>query len=282
MLDPPERPGSILTPESVGSHMNGKVIVITGASGGIGAALAELLSGKGAQVVLIARREKELREVAARCGPEAFPLVADVTRREAVEGALAASLARFGHVDVWVNNAGRGITRPVSELTDEDFDEMMQLNAKSALYGMQAVLPHFKERGSGHIINVSSMLGRLPFAIGRSAYSAAKHALNSLTANLRMELREKYPGIHVTSVHPGVVATEFGVHARHGGPDSRLIPGSQTAQEVAQVIADVIDHPRADVYTRPAAQQIVVGYYAAEDMGRAEQQPPFLPARTPR
>jgi NADP-dependent 3-hydroxy acid dehydrogenase YdfG len=262
--------------------MNGKVIVITGASSGIGAALAELVSGRGARVALFARREKELREVAARCGPKALPLVADVISREEIEGALAASLARFGRVDVWVNNAGRGITRMVSELTDDDFDEMMLVNAKAALYGMQVVLPHFKERGSGHIINVSSMLGRLPFAIGRSAYSAAKHALNSLTANLRMELREKYPGIYVTSVHPGVVATEFGVHALHGGPDSRHIPGGQTAQEVAQVIADVIDHPRTDVYTRPGAQQMVVAYYAAEDMGLAEQQPPFVPARPPR
>jgi NADP-dependent 3-hydroxy acid dehydrogenase YdfG len=262
--------------------MNGKVIVITGASGGIGAALAELVAGRGARVALLARREKELREVAARCGPQALPIVSDVTRREEVEGALAASLARFGHVDVWVNNAGRGITRLVSELTDEDFDEMMQVNAKSALYGMQAVLPHFRERGQGHIINVSSMLGRLPFAISRSAYSAAKHALNSLTANFRMELRADYPGIHVSSVHLGVVATEFGVHARHGGPDSRQMPGAQTAGEVAQVIVDVIERPRADVYTRPGAQQIVVGYYAAEDMGLAEQQPPFVPARPPR
>jgi NADP-dependent 3-hydroxy acid dehydrogenase YdfG len=262
--------------------MDGNVIVITGASGGIGAALAELVSGRGARVALLARREKELHEVATCCGPEALPIVADVTRREDVQGALTASLARFGHVDVWVNNAGQGITRPVSELTDEDFDEMMQVNVKSVLYGMQAVLPHFRERTRGHIINVSSMLGRLPFAIARSAYSAAKHAINSLTANLRMELREKYPGIHVSSVHPGVVATEFGVHARHGGIDSRQMPGAQTAQEVAQVIADVIERPRADVYTRPGAQQMVVAYYAADDMGLAEQQPPFVPARPPR
>lgn len=262
--------------------MNEKVIVITGASGGIGAALAELVSGRGARVALLPRREKELREVAARCGSEALPLVSDVTRRAEVERALAAVLARFGFVDVWVNNAGQGITRLVSELTDEDFDEMMRLNAKSALYGMQAVLPHFRERRHGHIINVSSMLGRMPFALVRSAYSAAKHALNALTANLRMELRAEYPEIHVSSVHPGVVATEFGVHARHGGIDSRQMPGAQTAQEVAKVIADVIDHPRADVYTRPTAQQMVVGYYAAEDMGLAEQQPPFVPARSPR
>jgi NADP-dependent 3-hydroxy acid dehydrogenase YdfG len=262
--------------------MNGRVIVITGASGGIGAALAELVSGRGARVVLLARREKELRTIAARCGPEALPLVADVISREEIEGALATTLARFGHVDVWVNNAGRGITRMVSELTDDDFDEMMLVNAKSALYGMQAVLPHFKERGTGHIINISSMLGRLPYFVTRSAYSAAKHALNSLTANLRIELREKYPGIHVTSVHPGVVATEFGVHALHGGPDSRNLPGAQPVGEVAQVIAEVIEHPRADVYTRPGAHQMVAAYYAAEDMGLAEQQPPFVPTRAPK
>jgi NADP-dependent 3-hydroxy acid dehydrogenase YdfG len=262
--------------------MESKVIVITGASGGIGAALAKLVSRSGARVALLARREKELREVAARCGPEALPIVADVTRREEVEGALAASLARFGHVDAWVNNAGRGITRLVSELSDDDFDEMMRVNVKSALYGMQAVLPHFRERGRGHIINVSSMLGRMPFALVRSAYSAAKHALNSLTANLRMELRADYPEIHVTCVHPGVVTTEFGVHARHGGSDSRQMPGAQTAEEVAQVIAEVIDHPRADVYTRPGARQMVAAYYAAEDIELAEQLPPFAPVRTPK
>lgn len=262
--------------------MDGKVIVITGASSGIGAALAKLVSGRGARVALLARREKELLAVAGRCSPNALPVVADVTRREEVEGALAASLARFGRVDVWVNNAGQGITRLVSELTDDDFDEMMRVNAKSALYGMQAVLPHFRDRGSGHIINVSSMLGRLPFAVVRSAYSAAKHALNSLTANLRMELRAEYPEIHVTCVHPGVVTTEFGVHARHGGTDSRQMPGAQTAEEVAQVIAEVIDHPRADVYTRSGARQMVAAYYSAEDMGLAEQLPPFAPARTPK
>jgi NADP-dependent 3-hydroxy acid dehydrogenase YdfG len=113
--------------------MENKVIVITGASSGIGASLAELLCGRGARVTLVARREKELREVAARCGPNALPVVADVTRRKEVEGALAASLVRFGRVDVWVNNAGQGITRLVSELSDEDFDEMMRVNVKSAL-----------------------------------------------------------------------------------------------------------------------------------------------------
>ncbi len=250
--------------------MQSKVVVVTGASAGIGAALAERLGGRGASVVLVARREKELGEVAARAGAKALPVPADVTRRADVERARDAALERFGHIDVWVNNAGRGISRPVSELTDGDVDEMMTTNVKSALYGMQAVLPHFKARKLGHIVNVSSLLGRLPLAPFRSAYSASKHALNSLTSNLRVELRDEFPGIHISTVHPGVVATAFGANALHGGVDSRQLPGGQSAEAVAAVIADVIETPRADVYTFPSARSMVAAYYAAEDMAVAE------------
>jgi NAD(P)-dependent dehydrogenase (short-subunit alcohol dehydrogenase family) len=254
--------------------MKDRVIVITGASGGIGAALARLAGRRGARVVIVARRAGELGAVAAQSGPEALPVVADVTRREQVDRVLDSVLVRFGHVDVWVNNAGRGITRPVSALSDEDFDEMMRVNVKSALYGMQAVLPHFQERGRGHIINVSSMLGRVPLMPQRSAYTAAKHALNALTASLRMELRECWPDIHVSTVSPGVVATEFGVHALGGGFDSRQMPNAQLVDEVAQIIADLIEHPQADVYTRPGMREQVAAYFAAEDMGMAEGQLP--------
>jgi NADP-dependent 3-hydroxy acid dehydrogenase YdfG len=250
--------------------MNGKVIVVTGASAGIGASVCELVGGRGASVVLVARREKELGEVAARSGESALAVTADVTRRADVERARDAALERFGHIDVWVNNAGRGITRFVSELTDEDVDDMMTTNLKSALYGMQAVLPHFKARKRGHVINVSSLLGRMPLAAFRSAYSASKHALNALTANLRTELRQDYPDIFVSSVHPGIVATEFGVKSLHGGIDSRRMPGAQPVEEVAGVIADLIATPRADVYTRPGMREMVASYFAAEDMARVE------------
>ena len=250
--------------------MRDKVVVITGASAGIGAALARLVGQKHGRPVLLARRERELLAVAAESGPHAMAMVTDVTRRDDIKRAVDATLGRFGHIDVWINNAGRGISRPVSELTDDDVDQMFQVNLKSALYGMQAVLPHFRQRRRGHIINVSSMLGRVPFAPVRSAYSAAKHALNALTANLRMELRPEFPDIAVSTVHPGVVATEFGVKALYGGVDSRKLPGAQPVDEVAQVIAEVIVRPRADVYTRPGAQQTVVEYYAAEDMAAAE------------
>jgi NADP-dependent 3-hydroxy acid dehydrogenase YdfG len=253
-----------------------KVIVVTGASSGIGAAVARLLGARGASLVLAARREAELNQVAAEAGAHVLAVPADVTKRADVQRIVDRALERFGHIDVLINNAGRGISRPVAELTDEDFDDMMLVNVKSALYGMQAVLPHFKERKRGHIINVSSMLGRIPFASVRSAYSAAKHALMSLTANLRVDLREQFPDIHVSTLIPGVVATEFGLHARHGGPDSRALPFAQPVGEVAQVIEDLIEHPRAEAYTRPIYHQQVAAYYSAEDVAVIESKPPFV------
>ena len=177
--------------------MNGKVVVITGASGGIGAAAAASVARRGGSVVLVARREPELRAVAEQCGPNALPVVADATSRADVKRIVAAAIERFGHVDVWVNNVGRGITRMPSLLTDDDIDDMMRINIKSVLYGVQEILPHFKERGSGHIINVSSMLGRMPMAPFRSAYNGAKHFLNALTWNLRQELQQAHPGIAI-------------------------------------------------------------------------------------
>lgn len=248
-----------------------KVIVVTGASAGIGAAFAKLASSRGASVVLVARRESELRAVAAACGANALVVVADVTKRADHERVLAEAISRFGHVDVWVNNAGRGMSIATQKLTDDDFDEMMRVNVKSALYGMQTAVAHFQERGTGHVINVSSLLGRVPFATFRSAYCAAKHALNALTACLRVDVSRSHPGVHVSTVSPGVVATEFGVNAIGGGPDSRTMPGSQTAEEVAVVILDVIEHPRADAYTRPGAREMIAAYYAAEDMAELEK-----------
>ena len=198
---------------------------------------------------------------------------ADVTDRAQVEHLRDEALRAFGRIDVWINNAGRGTSRPVLELTDEDFDETMAVNVKSALYGMQAVIPHFKERGSGHLINISSFLARVPFASLRSVYSAAKAALNSLTANLRMDLRAEYPIIHVSVVMPPVVTTDFAKNARHGTP---AVPGgfrpganAQTPQQVAAVIVDLIDHPRAEVYTNPSSAETAAGYYA--DISAFEQ-----------
>lgn len=240
-----------------------RVVVVTGASAGIGAATAELLAKRGHSVVLVARRQDALEKVATRCGAQALALRADVTDRAEVRRVVRAAIERFGRIDVWINNVGQGITRVPSQLTDDDIDTIMRVNVKSALYGMQEVLPHFRERGNGQIINVSSMLGRIPFAVFRSAYNGAKHFLNALTANFRAEVQETHPDIQVSLVSPGVVRTEFGANALHGGPDSRTLPMSQSAEEVAEVIAKVIDTRAPDMYTRAGASGVVAKYYTS-------------------
>jgi NADP-dependent 3-hydroxy acid dehydrogenase YdfG len=256
-----------------------KVIVITGASSGIGADLAREVTQRGAKgVVLAARRQAELDALAARLGPTALAVAADVTRRADVERLRDRALERFGQLDVLVNNAGRGISRMVSELTDEDIDAMVTVNIKSVVYGVQAVLPYFQQRGRGHIITISSGLARFPMAPQRSAYSAAKAGVNLLMGSLRMELRAGFPGIHVTTVMPGVVATEFGTNAMHGGVDSRAIPSAQPVEEVSAVIADVIAAPKAEVYTRPQMRELAAKYFAADDVSALEQAPPFFTA----
>jgi len=244
--------------------MDSRVVVITGASEGIGAALARQLGARGDQVVLAARRPRELEAVAREIGSRAVAVPTDVTRRADVDRLRDRAIEAFGHVDVWVNNAGQGITRPVLQLTDEDFDAIMAVNVKSSLYGMQAIVPHFVSRERGHLINVSSFLSRVPLATIRSAYNAAKAALNALTANLRMDLAASHPGVHVTLVMPGVVTTDF--HKRAIGGSLGPPPGrpgfeGQTAGEVAAAIAGVIDRPVAEIYTNPQHAAIAERYF---------------------
>jgi short-subunit dehydrogenase len=243
-------------------------VVITGASRGIGAAIAHELARCGDSLVLTARSREGLEETAA-ASPNARThiVTADVTRRGDVERIRDEAIRVFGHVDVWINNAGRGIVRPVLALTDEDVDEMIAVNVKSVLYGMQAIVPHFMERGRGHIINMSSFLARVPVATPRSAYSAAKAALNSLTANVRVDLRRTHPAINVTLIMPGLVTTEFARHAR--GSTGPIPPGAvgasmkpQTAEEVAAIVADVIDHPVPEVYTNATSHAVAARYVA--------------------
>jgi NADP-dependent 3-hydroxy acid dehydrogenase YdfG len=255
---------------------NPRVAVITGASSGIGAALARRLGRGGCRLVLAARRADALRAICAESRLECHAVVTDVTRRTEVEHLRDEALAIFGAVDVWVNNAGRGINASVLELTDAQFDLMMAVNVKSALYGMQAIVPHFQERGRGHLINVSSFLSRVPLATYRSAYNAAKAALNALTANLRMDLRRDYPDIHVSLVMPGMVTTEFARSALGGTPavtwgnsSAGAGPRVQTADEVAAAIAELIESPREELYTQPGQIDMVVRYF--QDVGQFER-----------
>lgn len=251
-----------------------KTIVITGASAGIGAGIARRLGADGHRLVLAARRPQELQTVAADAelaGAErAIAVQTDLTDRREVEALRDAAISAFGGFDVWINNAGRGITRSVLELSDRDVDEMIDVNVKTALYGMQVAAEHFLERGRGQIINISSFLGRVPLATHRSAYNAAKAALNALTANLRVELRAKNPDVHVTLVMPGMVATDFARNAVGAPPGTTSYSGPhvQSVEQVADTVAAVIETPVAEVYTNPASADMAQRYFA--DVGAFE------------
>ena len=261
-----------------------RVVVITGASAGIGAAMAAELGRRGDALVLAARSEDALARVASGVAeapgprrPAPHVVVADVTRRADVARIRDEALAAFDHVDVWINNVGKGILRSALDLNDEDVDEMVSVNVKSALYGMQAIVPHFQQRGCGHIVNISSFLGRVPIATPRSAYNAAKAALNSLTANVRVDLQRTHPGIHVSLVMPGLVSTDFAKHARGAGRGDQVRSPAgpiaspmqpQTAEQVATIVADLLDHPVAEIYTNPASRGLADRYF--EDVGKFE------------
>ena len=250
----------------------GKVVVVTGASSGIGAAAARLLERRGDSVVLAARREGLLRQVASESVGETLVVSTDVTKRGDVERLRDEALKRFGRIDVWVNNAGRGINKKADALTDDDARAIFDVVFMSVLYGMQAVLPHFKERRQGHIVNVSSFLGRVPLLSYRSVYSASKSAVNVLSANLRMDLAAEFPDIHVSVVMPGIVDTAYhdvagpGLKVRAGGylGPTRV----ESAEEVAAKIVDVIDHPAAETYTNPSSAELVGQYF--KDVGAFE------------
>jgi NAD(P)-dependent dehydrogenase (short-subunit alcohol dehydrogenase family) len=232
---------------------SGQIVVITGASGGLGAAAAEELARRGASLVLAARRAGPLGEVAARCGDEALAVVADVTKRSDVQRVFDEAVAKFGRVDIWINNAGRGQIRPVLEITDEDVDTMIRDNLKSVLYGMQVVAPHLQARGKGAIVNVSSVVARMQVPRPVAAYAAAKAAMSSLSEALRSELAGSHPDVRVVVVYPGAIATDFGQNALGQRGDSRKNPSAQTAEDAAHVVCDAALRARGDVYTQPNA-----------------------------
>ena len=268
-MNPVQVPGEVGVEDSSMS----KVIVITGASGGIGAALAVQLGQQGHRLVLAARREKELGEVAQRAGAGAIAARADVTRRADVERVRDQALQACGHVDVWVNNAGRGITRKVLDLTDEDFDTMMADNVKSALYGMQAIAPHFVQRGAGHIINISSVLSRVPFVPFRSAYSAGEGGVER--ADLQPARR---PGPDA-SRHPRLARHARRRHDRLSArPPAwatppmrwRLRTAADRSTRRPRPSSIPSSRPVAEIYTNPAQAPMVARYF--QDVGAFEAQ----------
>lgn len=191
------------------SNIDGKVIVITGASSGLGEAAARLLSARGARVVLGARRTDRLQQLADelnRPGQRAIAVATDVTVRAQVERLVDTAVQTFGRIDVMVNNAGLMPLAPIERLAVGDWDRMIDVNLKGVLYGIAAALPHMQRQMSGQFVNVSSVAGHKVMLNG-AVYSATKHAVRALSEGLRQET--KAWNIRTTIVSPGAVDTEL-------------------------------------------------------------------------
>jgi short-subunit dehydrogenase len=201
--------------------MQNEVVVITGASMGIGEAVARAFVDEGARVVLSSRDLSRVEEARNRIGiPErTAAVVCDVRDRAQIEALVLASKDLFGKIDVWINNAGYGILDSVASMSMEECRRMFETNLFAAIECMQAVAPLFKAQGRGTIINISSVVGHLPIP-HMGAYSATKHALNAVSEAARLELEPH--GVRVISVCPGRIRTNFGANTVKGSEGKRI------------------------------------------------------------
>ncbi|MEO7715317.1 MAG: SDR family oxidoreductase [Capsulimonas sp.] len=244
------------------SNIAGKVVIITGASSGIGEVTARLLAQHGAIVVLGARRKGRIDAVVQEIletGGKAAGFAVDITKRAEVDMFIERALERFGRIDVMVNNAGIMAIAPIPQLKVEEWDRQIDVNIKGVLYGVAAVLPQMQKQKSGHIINLASVLGIKVFAPGGTVYSATKFAVRALTEGLRVELHSE--NIRCTMISPGAVATDLpeGSSEEATRKDLReLYKMAIPAASIASAIAYAIDQPAEveidEVVIRPTAQ----------------------------
>ncbi|MCE7934784.1 MAG: SDR family oxidoreductase [Chlorobi bacterium CHB2] len=199
------------------TSLSGSIAFITGATSGIGLACAQQLAQHGARLIVAARREERLQELAAQlrdAGTDVLPLRLDVRNQPAVQQTVDALPEEWQAIDLLVNNAGlsRGLDT-IQEGSLHDWEEMIDTNVKGLLYVSRAVLPGMISRGKGHVINIGSVAGREVYPKG-NVYCATKHAVAALTAGMRLDLLGT--GVRVTTVDPGLVETEFSVVRFHG------------------------------------------------------------------
>lgn len=191
------------------NNIEGKVVVITGASSGLGEAAARHLSMEGAAVVLGARRTDRIQSLAKELndkGGRALAVTTDVTNYEQVKKLVDTAVQQFGRIDVIINNAGLMPQSPLERLKVNDWNQMIDVNIKGVLYGIAAVLPYMKQQKCGHIINVSSVAGH-KIRAGGAVYAATKHAVRVLSEGLRQEVKPY--NIRTTIISPGAVDTEL-------------------------------------------------------------------------
>lgn len=216
------------------TKLEGKVAFITGASRGIGAAVARALSKEGVKLGLASRSGADLDL------PDALGLTCDVREREQVERAVATTVERFGRLDICIANAGVGSYHSLTELPIEHLEEMIDVNLKGTIYTFRAAIPHLIASGEGDLVAIASEAGRrgLP---GEAVYCASKFGQVGLTRALDHELREK--NVRCTNVCPGGVATDFALAEDYGRtPD--VLPGMMSPEDVAEIVLFVLTRPR--------------------------------------
>jgi short-subunit dehydrogenase len=216
--------------------LSGKVVVVTGASMGIGEAIAQVFAGQGASVALLSRDSSRAEAARNRIGfvERTAAFSCDVRHSEEIDRVLGLTLHHFQRIDVWINNAGHGLIDSVSQMDMSDCHEMFETNFFGAVTAMQKVIPIMKQQGGGTIVNISSVAGHVPLPF-HGAYSATKFALNALGKAARVELKKD--GIHVMTVCPGYVRTAFGENAIRGHELKKVRPNSLrgiTAERVAR------------------------------------------------
>ncbi|MFQ5802563.1 MAG: SDR family oxidoreductase [Candidatus Methylomirabilales bacterium] len=240
-------------------ELSGQVVIVTGASSGIGRETALHFAREQARVVLAARREQHLQileKEIQELGAEVLSLATDVAQRDQVEAMVHRVLDRFGRVDILVNNAGSGLFALVEETTPEDMEAILQVNFFGAFYGIRAVLPILRRQRSGHIINIASIVGKRGVPL-YGAYCASKFALVGLSESLRLELQGS--GIAVSVICPVGTATEFFDAAKNPrGQKQGPKPPVQTAATVAKAIIGCAKSPRPEVIVFPPARLLVV------------------------
>jgi short-subunit dehydrogenase len=206
-------------------ELSGKVVVVTGASMGIGEAIAQVFAQQGASVVLLSRDSSRAEAARNRTGfvERTAAFSCDIRYSEEIDRVLRLTLHHFQRIDVWINNAGHGLIDSVSEMDMSACHEMFETNFFGAVTAMQKVIPIMKQQGGGTIVNISSVAGHVPLPF-HGAYSATKFALNALGKAARVELKKD--GIHVMTVCPGYVRTAFGENAIRGHELKKVRPNS--------------------------------------------------------
>jgi short-subunit dehydrogenase len=246
-----------------------QVVVITGASQGIGRETALQLAMRGTSVVLAARNEEALRELSRqveRLGGAAEPVVTDVADPEDVDRLARRAIERFGRIDTWVNNAAVSIYATVEQLEPDEMEQLVRVNLLGQMYGARAAIPHMKRSGGGTIINVGSALSERAIPL-QSAYVASKHGLQGFTEALRMELMHEDAGIEVVLILPSSINTPLFSFARSKlGVQPMPVPPVYEPRVVAKAICHAAEHGGREIVVGGAGKLLTIGQWLSPSL----------------